>query len=47
MKHLLLLLVASQAAGCVYYADGEGVYEDALITGEWSFTNLATNTTTS
>jgi hypothetical protein len=46
MKHLLLLLVASQAAGCVYYADGEGVYEDALITGEWTFTDLATNTTT-
>jgi hypothetical protein len=45
MKHLLLLLVASQAAGCVYYADGEGVYEDALITGEWTFTDLATNTT--
>ena len=47
MKHLpLLALLATQAAGCVYYADGEGVYEDALITGEWSFVNIATNTTT-
>jgi hypothetical protein len=46
MKHLLLLAFASQAAGCVYYADGEGTYEDALITGAWSFTNIATGVTT-
>lgn len=47
MKHLLLLSVlASQTVGCVYYAEDEAVYEDALITGEWSFKNIATNTTT-
>ena len=46
MKKLALLaLLASQAAGCVPYAD-EPAYEDALISGEWTFTNIATNTTT-
>ena len=46
MKSLpLIALVASQAVGCVPYAD-EPVYEDALISGEWTFRNIATNSTT-
>ena len=46
MKKLaLLLLVASQAAGCVMREE-EPYYEDALITGEWTFYNIATDTQT-
>lgn len=45
MKKLALLaLVTSQAAGCVMHE--EPYYEDALITGEWSFHNIATDTQT-
>jgi len=47
MKNLanlgMLALVAS-AAGCYFHDDG--YYEDATITGEWSFRNLASNTDT-
>jgi hypothetical protein len=45
MKKLALLaIVASQAAGCVMH--DEYYYEDATISGEWSFLNIATNTET-
>lgn len=47
MKNLAwLALLASQAAGCVIYDDTEPYYEDATITGEWSFLNIATDTVT-
>jgi len=44
----LATLIASQAAGCVIYDDGytEPVYEDATITGEWTFHNIATSSNT-
>jgi len=47
-KLALFALIASQAAGCVIYDDEyyEPVYEDATITGEWTFHNIATNTET-
>lgn len=46
MKNLALFaLLASQAAGCVYQPD-EPYYEDALISGEWTFMNIATNSAT-
>src|SRR5512139_1563426 len=44
-KLALLALVATQAAGCVMHDDGP-YYEDATITGEWTFHNIATNTDT-
>lgn len=43
----VLLAVATSATGCVVREDGyyedDPYYEDALITGEWSFLNIATN----
>jgi hypothetical protein len=42
-KLALLALLATQAAGCFYE---EPYYEDALITGDWTFHNIATNTNT-
>jgi hypothetical protein len=49
-KHLapLALLVATQATGCVVHEDGyyEEPYEDATITGEWSFLNIANDVRT-
>lgn len=51
-KHLFLAplaLVVTQAAGCVVHDDGyyeEPYYEDATITGEWSFHNIATDSRT-
>ena len=48
MKHFALAcMIAGAATGCVIHED-DGYYyeEDALITGEWSFHNIATDTTT-
>lgn len=49
MKNLalgsLIALLASQATACIIY-DDEPYYEDATITAEWSFKNLANETFT-
>jgi hypothetical protein len=48
-KLALFALIATQAAGCVVHEDGyyeEPYYEDATITGEWSFHNIATDSRT-
>lgn len=45
MKNLALAVVLAGFTGCVYEDDGY-YEEDAVITGEWSFVNIATNTTT-
>jgi hypothetical protein len=43
-KPAFLALAATLATGCVMHE--EPYYEDATITGEWSFHNIATNTET-
>jgi len=42
----LLALVASGATGCVIQGEDPYYYEDATITGEWSFVNIATDVRT-
>jgi hypothetical protein len=42
----LALLALLGAVGCVPYEEDPYYEEDALITGEWSFLNIATNSTT-
>ncbi len=49
MKNLALVsLLGALATGCVAYDDryGDPYYEDATITGEWTFKNIATDTRT-